>query len=338
MSNPGTTVSFLLRGLKLSHLRLLAEVQTQGQLGLAAQKLGLAQPAASRLLAEMERIVGHAVHAREGRGLALTPVGAALARRAARVLLEIADAEREIPEAASGARGHVRIGSVTGPALSHVLPVLAELRKGQPGITVEVVVAMSNLLCDQLLAGRLDFALGRINSPALEQSLTITPLGDEPLSLVVRQGHPLVMHPRLTALDTLAHDWVMPEDETLLTRTVLAQLAALGLPLPRRQVLTSSFLFTLALLNDSDAVAPISAPVAASFAAGPSMPFVQLPLDLGLRVAPFGLLRRRNADPTPSAARIADRILARVAVGRMSDIRREPAARAPENVQIPSGY
>lgn len=311
MYSPATAPSFVLRGLKLGHLRLLAEVQASGQLGLAAQKMGLAQPAASRMLAEMEGIIGHPVHVRDGRGLALTPVGAALARRAARVLMEIADAEREILEAASDARGHVRIGSVTGPALNHVLPVLTALRGSAPGITVEVVVATSDLLCDQLLAGRLDFALGRINGPAQEQSLTIQQIGDEPLALVVRRSHPLASQPNLTPADTLAHDWVMPEDETLLTRTVLAQLTALGLPLPRRQVSTSSFLFTLALLKDSNAVAPMTAPVAASFAAGPWMPFVQLGLDMGLRVAPFGLLRRRDGELTPTAARIAAQILAR---------------------------
>lgn len=302
-----------LRDMKLTHLRLLAEIQALGQLGLAAQSLGLAQPAASRLLAEMEGIVGHPVHARDGRGLALTPVGAALARRAARILLELHDAAREVSEAASGTDGHVRIGSVTGPALSHVLPVLAEMRETLPRVTVEVVVATSDILCDQLLAGRIDFALGRINTPALDQMLSISRIGDEPLSLVVRRGHPLLRLAVLTPADTLAHDWVMPEDETLLTRTVLLQLTALGLPPPRRQVSTASFLFTLAILKGSDAIAPLSMPVAQNFASPPGMPsdmpFVQLPLDLGLRVAPFGLLRRKGANLPPVADRIAARIL-----------------------------
>ncbi len=310
MIQPRSAASPSLRGLKLTHLRLMAELHGTGQLGFAAEKLGLAQPAASRLLAEVERIVGHPLHERDGRGLRLTQAGVALARRAARIDLELHDAAREIAEAVSGEEGHVRIGSVTGPALNHVLPALNDTRLASPNVSVEVTVGTSDLLCDQMLSGRIDFALGRLNDPSLAQSLSIQMIGDEPLALIVRRGHPLLMRPTLTPADTLAHDWVLPEDETLLTKTVFQRLGALGLPLPRRQVSTSSFLFTLALLQDSNAIAPLAEPVAESFAKGPSMPFVQLPVDMGLRVGAFGLIRRRNADLPPAAARLAARILA----------------------------
>ncbi|EKD61878.1 MAG: putative transcriptional regulator, lysR family, possibly activator of the expression of chvE protein, partial [uncultured bacterium] len=63
------------RGLKLSHLRLLAALADTGQISQAAERIGVAQPAASRLLAEVERIVGQPVHQRTGRGMALTAVG-----------------------------------------------------------------------------------------------------------------------------------------------------------------------------------------------------------------------------------------------------------------------
>ena len=46
----------LRKGLKLSHLRLMAGLAETGQIGLTAAQMGIAQPAASRLLAEVERI------------------------------------------------------------------------------------------------------------------------------------------------------------------------------------------------------------------------------------------------------------------------------------------
>jgi len=154
--------SLLRRGLKLSHLRLLAALLETGQLGLAADRMAIAQPAASRLLAEVERIVGQPVHLRTGRGLPLTPMGQALAHRATRVVTELRDAEREVAEIAGGQSGHVRIGSVTGPALDRVLPALRTARLALPSVTAEVVVAPSDLLAQQLLSGRLDFAIGRM--------------------------------------------------------------------------------------------------------------------------------------------------------------------------------
>lgn len=297
-----------LRGLKLSHLRLMAELRSLGRLGLAAEQIGMAQPAASRMLAEVEEIVGHPVHERDGRSLRLTAVGMALARRAERIQLELKDATREISEAIAGTEGHLRVGSVTGPALSQILPVLRRLREESPGVSVEVVVATSDLLCDQILTGRLDFALGRVPSK-LQDQFTLSPLGEEPLALVVRRGHPLLKMPRVTLSDTLAYDWVMADDETLLSQTVLRWLANAGYPRPHRQFSTSSFLFTLAMLKDTDSVAPLAQPVVDSFTDGASMPFVQVPIDLNLSVEAYGLIRRADTRLTPVADRVAAMII-----------------------------
>ena len=59
--------ALLNRGMKLSHLRVMAAFAETGQIGVAAQAMGITQPAASRLLSEIERIVGTPVHARAGR-------------------------------------------------------------------------------------------------------------------------------------------------------------------------------------------------------------------------------------------------------------------------------
>jgi DNA-binding transcriptional LysR family regulator len=299
-----------LRRLKPVHLRLLAELDHTGALGLAAIRIGIAQPAASRLLAEMEELLGLSLHERQGRGLRLTHVGQALARRAARIEIELTDAARDLAEAATGRAGVVRVGSVTGPALSLVLPVLIAIQRALPDFRAEVTVATSVNLCDLLRDGRLDFALARL-SPG-ETQLEAQVIAGEPLSLVVRRGHPVLVRPEISIDDLLRHDWVMGDDETLLTQTVIARLSELGLPLPRRRISTSSFLFTLALLNQTDAIAPLATSVVDSFAGNPSVPFVSLPVDFGLSVAPFSLVTRTGAQMTPSAQRLIDGILAAV--------------------------
>lgn len=299
-----------LRRLKPIQLRLLAEMDHTGALGLAATRIGVAQPAASRLLTEMEALLGLALHERQGRGLRLTPVGKALARRAARIEIELADAARDLAEAATGRAGVVRVGSVTGPALSLVLPVLIQLQDALPDFRAEVTVATSITLCELLREGRLDFALARL-APG-ETQLEARMIAGEPLSLVVRRGHPLLVLPRISADDLLRYDWVVGDDETLLTQTVLARLSELGMPLPRRRISTSSFLFTLALLNQTDAIAPLATSVVDSFAGNPSVPFISLPVDLGLSVAPFSLVTRAGAQMTPSAQRLIDAVLAAV--------------------------
>jgi DNA-binding transcriptional LysR family regulator len=299
----------LRRGLKLSHLRLMAALAEAGQLGLAADRLGIAQPAASRLLAEVERITGQPVHLRTGRGITLTPMGEALARRAGRVLMELRDAGREMAELAGGGAGHVRIGSVTGPALDRVLPALRTARLALPEVSAEVVVAPSDLLGQQLLTGRLDFALGRMPG-GMEGELTLTDaVGVEPVALMVRRGHRLATAGRIDPTDLMDFDWVMPGPEALLTQAVMGRLMELGLPQPPQRLATASFLLTLALIQQSNAIAPLARAVCDRFA-GAGSPYVILPVDLGIVVEPFGLLMRRDAILTPVAARLAAMVLA----------------------------
>jgi DNA-binding transcriptional LysR family regulator len=300
-----------LRHLKPMQLRLMAALSDAEALGRAADRIGISQPAASRLLAEMEDLLDLRLHERQGRGLRLTEAGAALARRAARIQIELADAARELVEAETGQAGTIRVGAVTGPALSMVMPAIIELQETFPAIHVEVTVGTSVLLCDQLRGGNLDFALAR---PGPTDSLLAAELvGEEPLSLAVRRGHPLLLRHDIQFADLMDFDWILGPDDTLLTKSVMARLADLRLPAPRRRISTSSFLFTLALLNQTDAIAPLARAVVESFSGNPSMPFVELPIPVGFSVAAFSFVARVGSQLTPSAQRLADAILGKVA-------------------------
>ncbi len=302
------TADLTAKGLKLSHLRLLAALTETEHLATVAGRLGISQPAASRLLAEVEGIGGTAVHRRDGRGIALTEAGQALGRRAARILRELNDAARELEEIDSGHTGQVRVGSVTGPALSHVMPAVRAASRDAPALTVEVEVAASDLLAAMLLEGRLDFALCRLpegQDPAL---FTAQPVAPETVDLVVRDGHPL-LGGKPTPAQVLQLDWVMQGPKAILRQTVEARLTSLGLPLPRVPLSTPSFLMTLAVLQDSDAVAPLARAVSDRFA-GAGSGFAVLPVDLGIVVPPYALMTRAGAILTPAAERLRQMILA----------------------------
>jgi DNA-binding transcriptional LysR family regulator len=301
--------TLLRRGLKLSHLRLLAALGDSGQLTQAAAMIGIAQPAASRLVAEIEQIIGHPVHQRTGRGIGLTAIGRALAARAARVRMELDDAARDLAEISTGGVGHVRIGAVTGPALDRVLPALHSENLAHPNVTVEVVVSPSDLLCEQLLAGRLDFAVGRLPDGMASGVLHFAPMESEPLALIARHGHPLLgkAYP-LDPLHLMQFDWVMPGPDNLLTRTVLARLQRLGLPRPTQRVFTASFLLTLALLQQSDAIAAVSLASARQFSSGAAAGFDLLPIDLAIAVEPYGMITRDRVALPPTSQRLCDLI------------------------------
>jgi len=292
----------LAKGLKLAHLRMLAAFAQTLHLGQAAGLLGITQPAASRLMAEIERICGHAVHVKSGRGAVLTELGQTLSQRAARVLMELHDTAREVEGLAKGQLGRVAIGAVTAPALDIVLPAVRQARFSHPDVEIDVTVATSDVLFDLLIDGRLDFMLGRIPMQADADLVHLQPVTDEPLRLVVRRAHPLAGKEGLTLSDLIEFDWILPARGSPLTEAVLARLTDLGSPWPRQRMTTSSFLLTLALLQQSNSIAPLSSAVAAQFAGNPDSALTILAIDLDFRVGAFGILTRRDA-VLPLAAR-----------------------------------
>ncbi|MGO4840916.1 LysR family transcriptional regulator, partial [Rhizobiaceae sp. 2RAB30] len=81
--------SLLRSGLKLGHMRMIVALDDHARVSAAAQVLNISQPAASRMIAEMEAILDVRLCDRLPRGVALTSYGKALARRARAILLEM---------------------------------------------------------------------------------------------------------------------------------------------------------------------------------------------------------------------------------------------------------
>ena len=105
------------RGLKLRQLQLIVDVADTGQVVAAAQRLNMTQPAASRMLAELEHLLGVKLTARHPRGLNLTPAGARLAELARGILREIDTAAVEVRDIAGGKAAAFRFLDALGIVL-----------------------------------------------------------------------------------------------------------------------------------------------------------------------------------------------------------------------------
>jgi DNA-binding transcriptional LysR family regulator len=275
-------------GLKLSHMRMIVALDDHAKVSAAAQVLNISQPAASRMIAEMEDILGIALCERLARGVALTPAGQALARRARTVLLEMREAQREVADLKSGNGGSVFLGSVTAPAIELAVPAIQRVREKYPRIEINIQIDTSIVLARDLLASRHDFIIARIPddlNPRLFESKVI---GIERACLIVRRGH---------------HDWVFQPDGTLLRRTVESIFLARNAALPERILNTTSLLLTLVMVAQSDAIAPVSVQVANFIRseAGLAGAIEILPIDFNIVVQPYSLITAKNRMLSPSA-------------------------------------
>lgn len=104
---PGDGETLLRSGLSLRHMRMIAALDDHGRVSAAAQVMNISQPAASRMISEMEAVLDVKLCERLPRGITLTPYGKALARRARSILLEMREADREISELKAGKGGSV---------------------------------------------------------------------------------------------------------------------------------------------------------------------------------------------------------------------------------------
>ena len=294
------------RGLRLPQLRLLVALRETGMVSGAAAQVAMTQPAASRLLAELEKTVGATLYERHARGVTLTPAGQALASKARELLHGLDEVQHEIAALATGERGTVRIGSVTGPAGELVLPVIRELRVTYPDIELSVLVDTSDKLGDSLFAGDLDFYIGRIPEGMETRAIALEEIGPEPVSLVARLEHPLSRRDSLTVADCLAYDWVMQPENGLLRRTAEAYLLRNGLRPPERILSTSSLLLTLAIICETNAIAPIARSAADFYASETAFGGRIRRLDVArdMTVVPYSLISLRNVEPSPAVRRV----------------------------------
>jgi DNA-binding transcriptional LysR family regulator len=303
--------SLLKAGLKLSHLRLISAISDHGQVSAAAESMNISQPAASRLLHEIETILKAPLCERAAKGMVMTRFGEAMARRARSILLEIREANREITELKTGYGGSVNMGSVTAPAIGLAVPAIQKVRSLYPAIHINCQIETSNILVRDLVSARYDFVIGRIPDELNPRLFNARPLGVEKACLIVRAGHPLLSNPPCTLSELSRYDWVFQPHGAMLSRRLEAMFMEGDIPLPDNIVTTSSVLLTMALIAESDAIAPIAEDVA-RFIASQSNRMGEIAIlntDFDIVLAPFSLITARGRALPPSAKLLHDLIL-----------------------------
>ncbi|QKV20059.1 LysR family transcriptional regulator [Oricola thermophila] len=293
--------------LQLKDFRLIQAIADTGQLALAAERLAMTQPAASRMLASMERLVGTPLFVRHPKGMTPTAVGEILARNANSLLRGVDQALFEADAAMTGRAGTVRVGSVTGGAVAFVVPAIRQLKRTAPGADIHVDVAPSDELIAGLLRGDYDFVLSRIPPGTDARQFSVRRGRVEVIHFLVRRGHPLSARDALRPSDLAGWEWVIQAPHTPMRQAVEEAFIAYGLPLPEEIVNTTSLLVMIAYLTSTDAIAPITREVADLVAPGDSDGrFVALGPDEPIIINPYHLVSLKGQPMSPLAMRFRD--------------------------------
>jgi DNA-binding transcriptional LysR family regulator len=294
--------------LKTRHLSLLLYLHEHRSVLRAAEAANMTQPAASKMLAEMESLLGVPLFERHARGVEPTRYGQVLIRRARSALSEIGRAQDEIAALSSGRMGQASIGTVVNPGTNLVPQAIAMVKRDCPDILIKVEMDYSRPLVAKLLDGQLDIVVGRIMGPEGAGELDFESLADEPHAVLARAEHPLAHQSQVTHADLAAYGWIMPPPGSVLRSRLDMVFLEHGQPPPQNIVETGSLPIIVHLLRNSDMLTALP-PESVQFYLQMGHMCV-LPINLGVRMEYFGIVRRRNHQLSPGAERVLEALRA----------------------------
>lgn len=244
-----------LNRIKLRHIQCFVAVAQEQNLGKAAERLSLSQPAISKTLAELEQITASALVDRGRFGARLTQDGEVFLSYCVSMIDALEGAQRSLSKGFIGTQELLVVGALPTVAPDFLPAALAEFRTQHPKVRIVVQVATNNLLLESLKAGEVDLAVGRMADPQRMVGVSFEFLYAEPLMAVVRAEHPLLQSQKGGLLaDVVAYPLVVSASGTVPRHHTESYLKERGMPLPDHLLETLAVSVARLVALQSDAV------------------------------------------------------------------------------------
>jgi DNA-binding transcriptional LysR family regulator len=304
-------VNRLQNRLRFKHLALMKALGECGTLNLAAEELNITQPAATKLLKDLESTLGVKLFERHSRGMLATPLGESVVAHARLILGQVGHFTADLDSKRSGGHGFLSVGAIMGAAPDLISPVIAEMKARYPRLTVRLLGDTSDQIMALLESHQIELGVCRYIAAEQHAQFSFEPLGNEDLLFVASPGHPLARKRKLSLADLIDETWVM-QPLPIPTRVLLEEeFARFNLPRPARLIECSSVYASLQVLQDNQAVALLSEPVVrGALAAGQ---ITRLRATHQGRLANYGLVVRRSASLSATAEEFANLLRVRAA-------------------------
>jgi DNA-binding transcriptional LysR family regulator len=287
--------------MKIHHLRNLVAVADATSIRGAARAQGLAQPAITRGLRDLEKELGVPLLERHGKGVSLTVYGQSFVVRARSVLQDMERGRQEIEQIKGTGTGSVSAGLSSAVFLSLVPGVYQTFRSTFPDALLSLTEGLFPALEPQLKSGSLDFYIGPRPLGELDKNYDLQLLFRNTRLVLCRQGHPLAQASSLSEL--LGADWIMTGLSQPIEREFEEQFSVHQLPTPKSvtQMLTTLPLAALLTASDSLAFLPQQWISSSIF----KNALQSIPVKEALSGPDIVLIKRRALPLTPLAERLA---------------------------------
>lgn len=288
--------------MKLHHLRNVVAVVERGSLRAGARHLGLAQPAVSRSIKELEQELGLVLFERNKFGMTLTRAGEVFVRRAKGIQAELARTLEEMEHLKGEDRGTITVGCSSATLIAMVPTIVNRFHVKYPNIRIKLLEGSLPMLETQIRDGLVDLYYGPVAGGFTDPALLIELLFENERMIIGRKGHPLRF--ALTLADLVGASWVTTPMAIDSDSEVNSVFAAAGLPSPRIVMQASSAMNLAVIVATSDLLAPVPQQWMEIIKATGAME--RIPVKEVTKAPKICAVRRANTPLTPAAEFLND--------------------------------
>jgi DNA-binding transcriptional LysR family regulator len=218
--------------LKLQHLKVVMAVAEWGSMAKAAKRLTISQPVVSKVIADLEGVLGVQLFDRSPQGVEPTQYGRALLKRSIAIFDDLRTSVEEIKFLADPTSGELRIGSTEPLLAGFGAAVMERLWREHPRINFRVVDANSaTLLARELPDRRVELAIVPLAGSFASEELEATILFRDNLRVVVGTKSRWALRRRVTLADLTDEPWCVAS--SAIGSLIAEAFRASGLRLPR---------------------------------------------------------------------------------------------------------
>lgn len=285
--------------LKTRQMFLLIALDEARNIHQAAKDAHMSQPAASKMLKDIEALFGVPFFERLPRGIQPTLYGETMIRHVRMALANLAQGQASLKTLQAGLSGQVNIGVIITSSMTLVPQAIARTKEEAPRLCIGVQVDISNVLVEQLKRGQLDFLIARILEQEDESSLLYEDLSEETECAVARTGHPMLARDDLTLKDLADASWILSPRGSILRHRFDMMFRRTDLETPSDVVETTAMSVIMSLLQQTDFLHVMPMEVARYYVQSGELAI--LPIALPCQMESFGIIMRRNHLLSPGA-------------------------------------
>ena len=244
--------------LRLRHLRLFDMLASAGSLTAAAARIGMSQPAATKMLQELEDAFGCSLVQRSAKGGQLNAAGLHVLNRMRIALGSLGSARAAVE--ASRELPLVRLGMLPLVGIEALCSIVGRMEAEQSLPRIQIRLGTVEGLLKALADGLVDCVVGGLDDATVPDSIDkfhVTPLWEERLVVVAAADHPWSRR-RKVPLDLAREaDWVLMLPGSANRRAVERLFLQAGMAPPVARIETESFHIGLSLVAGSSMLAAV---------------------------------------------------------------------------------